>query len=510
MQNVLMGSLGIPDSVLARARRVTRDISRGTTDLGGSVSADAAEILTGRAGLLGIGPAGLISAGGSTRLLACRDGWCALTLSRVDDIETVPALLELTDKPADPWAALTVAAADRDAAEFVARARLLDLPAAVLGEVAAAPPRFVPSGHRAVRAVSELLVVDLSSMWAGPLCGHLLAAAGATVVKVEGRNRVDGTRRGHPAFFDWMNSSKLSYAIDFGDDELRPLLEVADVVIEGSRPAALTRRGLGPEQVRGRDRAGSGCASPVMAPRGSAPTASRSATMPPSRAVSSARGRPVFVGDAIADPLTGLEATRAVLDALGRGGGEIVEIALAEVAASYATQPLTVPENRRAAPDPAATAPGRRARQRQPPRPGTDRSQARRMLIRRGRLPDGHTADVRVDDHIVEIADTLDASDTEHVLDADGGAVLPGLHDHHLHLRAMAAALDSLAVGPPQVRTKAQLAQVLANASPAPTAGSARSATTCPSPVSSTANSSTRSLPTLRCGSSTAAVRCGS
>ena len=90
------------------------------------------------------------------------------------------------------------------------------------------------------------------------------------------------------------------------------------------------------------------------------------------------------------------------------------------------------------------------------------------MLIRRGRLPDGQTADVRVDDHIVEIADTLDALDNEQVLNADGGAVLPGLHDHHLHLRAMAAALDSLAVGPPQVRTKAQLAQALATASPAP------------------------------------------
>ena len=177
-------------------------------------------------------------------------------------------------------------------------------------------------------------------MWAGPLCGHLLAAAGATVVKVEGRGRPDGTRRGDPRFFDWMNSSKLSYAIDFRDDDLRPLLEVADVVIEGSRPAALTRRGLGPEQVRAAP-AGSGCASPATAPKGSVPTGSRSATTPLSRAASSARGV-VFIGDAIADPLTGLAATQAVLDSLGRGGGEIVEIALAEVAADYATLPLTV------------------------------------------------------------------------------------------------------------------------------------------------------------------------
>ena len=63
--------------------------------------------------------------------------------------------------------------------------------------------------------------------------------------------------------------------------------------------------------------------------------------MPPLRAASSATGVE-FIGDAIADPLTGLAATQAVLDSLGRGGGEIVEIALAEVAADYATLPLTV------------------------------------------------------------------------------------------------------------------------------------------------------------------------
>ena len=90
------------------------------------------------------------------------------------------------------------------------------------------------------------------------------------------------------------------------------------------------------------------------------------------------------------------------------------------------------------------------------------------MLIRGGRLPDGHVADIRVEERILEIADSLDPLDSEQVLDAEAGAVLPGLHDHHLHLRAMAAALDSLAVGPPQVRTKAQLAQALATAVPGP------------------------------------------
>ncbi len=44
--------------------------------------------------------------------------------------------------------------------------------------------------------ISGLLVADLSAMWAGPLCGQLLARAGATVVKVESRARPDGTRAG--------------------------------------------------------------------------------------------------------------------------------------------------------------------------------------------------------------------------------------------------------------------------------------------------------------------------
>ena len=347
MQNVLVGSLAIPDSVLLRARQVARDIGRAAAALGGSVQVDADEILTGRAAILGLKPAGLISASGSTRLLATRDDWCALTLSRAEDVETVPALLE-SGPVADPWAALAAAAADRRAAELVERARLLDLPAAVLGEVAPTAPKFARRGATAAREVRELLVADLSSMWAGPLCGHLLAAAGATVVKVEGRNRPDGTRSGHPGFFNWMNSSKLSYAIDFRDEELRPLLEVADVVIEGSRPAALTRRGLGPDRVPGHpgrvwlrvtgygsegDRANWIAFGDDAAVAGG--------LVGSAHARSKTESSPVFVGDAIADPLTGMEATLAVLEALGRGGGETVEISLAAVAASYAALPST-------------------------------------------------------------------------------------------------------------------------------------------------------------------------
>ncbi len=111
MQNVVVSSLGIPHVVLAGARRTARDVSDGAADLDGAVDVDADELLTGRAALLGIAPAGRISAGGATHLLATSDGWCALTLSREDDVEAVPALLKTDTMPADPWAAVAAAAA---------------------------------------------------------------------------------------------------------------------------------------------------------------------------------------------------------------------------------------------------------------------------------------------------------------------------------------------------------------------------------------------------------------
>jgi predicted amidohydrolase YtcJ len=40
-------------------------------------------------------------------------------------------------------------------------------------------------------------------------------------------------------------------------------------------------------------------------------------------------------------------------------------------------------------------------------------------------------------------------------IEAGGGAVVPGLHDHHVHLRALAATLRSVTAGPPDVRDAA-------------------------------------------------------
>lgn len=318
------------------------------------LASDAATLLSGRAGLLGLTRRGRVSAGGATRLMAARDGWCAITLSRPDDITAVPALLGLAEAEGDPWPAVQRWVATCTAADVVGRAGLLDIPAAALGEATAAPPEIRRVAPRvSPRGPRGLLVADLSSMWAGPLCGQLLARAGATVVKVESPARPDGTRTGHPGFFDWINGGKLSYCLDFDRqaDELRALLAVADVVIEGSRPEALARRALGPNDITPRDGriwvriTGHGARSRRPAFGDDAAVAG---------GLVGAAGGPVFCADAIADPLSGLEAHRAVVESLDRGGGELIEISMAAVAGTYARLPLHTSATELPAPPPPA------------------------------------------------------------------------------------------------------------------------------------------------------------
>src|ERR1700752_641093 len=90
------------------------------------------------------------------------------------------------------------------------------------------------------------------------------------------------------------------------------------------------------------------------------------------------------------------------------------------------------------------------------------------MLIQRATLLDGTSTRIRVGERIEQVGDGLTARPGEGVLYAGGGTVLPGLRDHHVHLRSAASALDSFLVGPPGVSTKAQLTQLLSNATPGP------------------------------------------
>jgi hypothetical protein len=116
------------------------------------------------------------------------------------------------------------------------RAAELQLPVAVLGEAApqALPP---PDLVRVPRRV-----VDLSALWARPLCAGLLACAGADVVRIESIGRPDPTPQTSPLLDAQINAGKSRVALDCA--ELRAGLRSAtcpeaDVLVTSARPAAL-------------------------------------------------------------------------------------------------------------------------------------------------------------------------------------------------------------------------------------------------------------------------------
>ena len=83
------------------------------------------------------------------------------------------------------------------------------------------------------------------------------------------------------------------------------------------------------------------------------------------------------------------------------------------------------------------------------------------MLIRRAELQAGAVVDVRLErGRIAAIGDLTPHAD-EPVVEANAGLLLPGLHDHHIHVAALAASLTSVRCGPPKVATRDELAAVL-------------------------------------------------
>ncbi|HEY8155976.1 MAG TPA: amidohydrolase family protein [Myxococcota bacterium] len=89
------------------------------------------------------------------------------------------------------------------------------------------------------------------------------------------------------------------------------------------------------------------------------------------------------------------------------------------------------------------------------------------MLIERAEIAGSAPRSLRIEaGRITAIAPALARRPGEESLDAAGGALLPGLHDHHLHLLSLAAFAGSLRCGPPEVRTREDLERALRGARP--------------------------------------------
>ena len=83
------------------------------------------------------------------------------------------------------------------------------------------------------------------------------------------------------------------------------------------------------------------------------------------------------------------------------------------------------------------------------------------MLITHAEIYQRGPGDLRIEDGRVADIGTLQPNPGERVLDAQGGALLPGLHDHHIHLLSYAASLDSVRCGPPEIGTASELIEAL-------------------------------------------------
>ncbi|MCB2059948.1 MAG: amidohydrolase family protein [Novosphingobium sp.] len=83
------------------------------------------------------------------------------------------------------------------------------------------------------------------------------------------------------------------------------------------------------------------------------------------------------------------------------------------------------------------------------------------MLIRNAEVWDRGIADVRLTDGRIAEVGQIEPRSGETVLDANGGALLPGLHDHHIHLAGLSVRASSVICGPPEVNDRTELASRL-------------------------------------------------
>ncbi|MQW77631.1 hypothetical protein GHK92_17300 [Nocardioides sp. dk4132] len=314
----------------AAARRGAFDLAAHGLDTG---------VLGERAAIAGLTRQGPRSCGGAFRTMPTTDGWLGLSLPRPDDIEMVPALIEAV-VDADPWQAVADWAADHPTGDAVARAHLLGLAAAAWPPAPSRRPGVVLTEGATRQPRERPLVVDLTSLWAGPLCAHLLGLAGCRVVKVESTGRLDGARFGPAGFYDLLHAAHESVTLDFADPSdvhrLRELIGRADLVLEASRPRALQSLGILAE-----DHVAAGTTWVSITARGRA-----SDTIGFGDDVALAAGLAVPdgtgllpVGDALADPLAGLAAAAAAAEALLPRTARLVDVSMLHVAEEAAARP---------------------------------------------------------------------------------------------------------------------------------------------------------------------------
>jgi len=319
---------------------LAREIACRSSDWGKRVVIDPRSILD-RGAELALSAPGRTSPNGSCRIMRAADGWIAVNLPRADDWTLMPAWLE-SEVPTADWHELEIAVADRPVFYLRERAVMLGVAAGMVGEVAHDAGPITPTfamGEPRLR-VGPPVVADLTSLWAGPLCAGLLARGGARVTRYESAQRPDPSRHAAPHFYRSLNQGKAHQLLDFqtfeGRTRLREALGEADIVVTSARPRAFAALGIDPEDMFAANPSLIWVAITGYGWQGQ--SGQRVAFGDDAAAAGgllrwTAGGEPRFLGDALADPLTGLAAASAAMRAWKDGGGVLIDVALARVAA---------------------------------------------------------------------------------------------------------------------------------------------------------------------------------
>lgn len=217
-------------------------------------------------------------------------------------------------------------------------------------------------------ALAGVHVLDLTTAWAGPMATRMLAALGASVVKIEAPYHPDGWRgQREPsdlwmypdsdpgvrpfdrnAWFNTQNAGKRSVVLDLRSEDGRRLVRAlalrCDLVIANSRPGTLRRLGLDRSSLAGDAPAVSviemppyGTGGPSELERALGPTMEAAAGI--SHFIGYFGDGPLGSGPAYVDPMGALNGAAAALTAIMHrrktGHGLAVEVAQREAAMQW-------------------------------------------------------------------------------------------------------------------------------------------------------------------------------
>jgi len=199
-------------------------------------------------------------------------------------------------------------------------------------------------------ALTNIRVIEMGTLLAGPFCGQQLADHGAEVIKVEQPGKGDPMRDwgqeksgGKSLWWPVVGRGKKSITVNLrekaGQDLIRELVKEADVLLENFRPGTLEKWGLGWDElhainprliltrVSGYGQTGPYSTQPGFGAIGEAMGGIRYTTGDPAK-------MPTRTGVSLGDTLTAMFATIGTLSAVHHrtesGKGQVVDAALYE------------------------------------------------------------------------------------------------------------------------------------------------------------------------------------